>query len=142
MDDSPPPPYSARKASSISSSTEHGSQPIPQAAPVIDAVTQFRRYIVETMGFTSDVDFALLNHALGQTIPNTTTPPIKSILTLGERSELLRLAILTNELAAKAKTSRWILVPLSDRKAVTDAIVKPATYLKLSEEYILAIFST
>lgn len=64
MDDSPP-PYSARKASSISSSTEHGSQPIPQAAPVINAVTQFRRYIVEIMGFTFDVDFALLNHALG-----------------------------------------------------------------------------
>jgi hypothetical protein len=84
----PPPPYSTR-----SRSTSLASNPVAH-----NPLVQFRRYIIEIMGFTFDTDFSLLSHALGQTASTTFTSPTSSILTPEERAQLLDLVTLVEEL--------------------------------------------
>lgn len=129
--DEPPPPYSATTISQT-------------YTPQRDPVMQLRRYLVEIMAFTFNVDSALLNHALGQdTLPTSASVSnTNSILTEDERVELLRLALITNDLYGKRGRPQFLATRDSDRRAVADGIVVPALQLELSATYILELIST
>lgn len=91
---------------------------------------QLRRYIIEIMGFTFDADFTLLSKALGQTAPCTC--PTKSILTPEERTKLLSLAKLINEIKPKMTSGNsWLTVRYAERDAIAEAVVRPAHYVGL-----------
>lgn len=91
---------------------------------------QLRRYLTEIMAFTFDADFTLLNKALAQEPPCRC--PIKSILTPEERTTLLSLARLINEVKSKLSLgTSWLTVRYAEREAIADAVVRPALYVGL-----------
>ncbi|PSN65652.1 hypothetical protein BS50DRAFT_646008 [Corynespora cassiicola Philippines] len=131
--DEPPPPY-------------HFGGPLstpPPAAVAHNPLEQLRRYIIEIMGFTFDANFSLLNEALGQT-GNTSSSAANSILSPDERARLLNLATLIQEVEAKIsdKSAQWLAVRSSERKAIADAVIRPALYLGIPAGYCLEMVST
>jgi hypothetical protein len=146
-----PPPISPPSISPPSISPPPIS-PSPASPPPQDPIAQFRRYMIEIMGFTFCADFQLLNDALGQpsislsfdSSPTTTTTssPATSILTPAERAELLRLALLLPFFTTKLERNQWITVRDADRNAVVNAIIKPAIRLGLTPEGIMRLLNS
>ncbi|KAF2655586.1 hypothetical protein K491DRAFT_692787 [Lophiostoma macrostomum CBS 122681] len=145
----PPPPYSTND----NPSERLTRQPL-QNAVRYNEYDQYRRFMIEILGFTFNADFTLLNEALCQS-SRTDIATTTSVLSREEHRELLHLSQLTLTAREEIKGVWGTLdhkfpdrrQPNADYEALASKIVKPAIQwstnsARFDSAYVLELIST
>jgi hypothetical protein len=152
-----PPPYSEADVGGLTADVSSDvvkatGTPVPQTPILWDSydddgewsespagrasISRLRRYVIEILAFTFEMDLNLLSVALGQ-LPNTT-----SLLSTEERHDLHSLATLIRNMRPKVGQPSWLTVLDRDRALVIESVSKPVQILNLDGKFVFRLLDS
>jgi hypothetical protein len=108
----------------------------------VTAREQLQRYLIEIITFELVADSSSMGRALGQDRPAASSQEHASILADEEKIELLRLALIVEDLHEKFTHNQWTLALDCDRKTILHAIIEPSRSVSLCPDYAMDLIST